>query len=216
MERKRVALAKMLLLLVVLTVVSWLLLQWPSFTSADTELFLYVNSFYEPALANLLYVITFLGSVEMGLIWVALLFIIKRRDLALYVLVALLIEVAYVYTTKELVNRPRPYEALTNIHYVGTEFGKSFPSGHAAGAFMVALVLGTKVKKALIPLLLISVFVSVARVYIGVHYPFDVIGGAIAGAIIGYAVAKLDLSGVQAYFGQLGDRLMNRHGKSSS
>ncbi|HVO77695.1 MAG TPA: phosphatase PAP2 family protein, partial [Methanomassiliicoccales archaeon] len=210
MERKRVALAKMLVLLVVLTVVSWLLLQWPAFTNADTDLLLWVNSFYDVTLANILYILTFLGSVEMGLIWVALLFVIKRRDLALYVLVAILIEIAYVYSTKAIVDRPRPYVALPNIQYVGADFGQSFPSGHAAGAFTVAVVLGMRVKKALIPLLLISIAVAASRVYIGVHYPFDAIAGAIAGIIIGYTVARMDLSPVQAYFAALGDRLKNR------
>ena len=61
MEQKRVVLAKMLVLLVILTVISWLLLQWPAFTNADTDLFLYVNTFYDVTLANALYIVTFLG-----------------------------------------------------------------------------------------------------------------------------------------------------------
>ncbi|MDD1769469.1 MAG: phosphatase PAP2 family protein [Methanomassiliicoccales archaeon] len=216
MERKRGTMAKMLVMLAALGVISWLLLQLPGFVEADSNLFLGINSFYDPTTASILSAITFLGSVPMGLIWVAGLFVFRRRDLALYVLVAVLIEVAYVWITKELVNRPRPYEALPNVNYVAAQFGQSFPSGHAAGAFAVALVLGKRERWTLFPLIFVSVFVALARVYIGVHYPSDVICGAIAGAIIGYSVGKMDLAPVQAYFGQLEHRLLNRISKSAT
>ncbi|HVO77643.1 MAG TPA: phosphatase PAP2 family protein [Methanomassiliicoccales archaeon] len=216
MGRKRVTMAKMLALLAILTLVSWLLLQLPGFVDFDTNLFLYVNSFYNQNLAVLLNAFTFLGSVWMGFIWVATLFFFKRRDLALYVLVAVLMEIAYEYVAKDLVNRPRPYEALANVKYVAAQFGHSFPSGHAAGAFVIAAVVGMKERWTLLPLVFISVLVALSRVYIGVHYPFDIVGGAIAGSIIGFYVAKMDLSPLQAYFGKLGDRLFKTRSKSPS
>ncbi|MGD1060625.1 MAG: phosphatase PAP2 family protein [Methanomassiliicoccales archaeon] len=216
MERKRATMAKMLVMLAVLTGVSWLLLQSPGFVQADSNIFLGVNQFYDPTTASILSAISFLGSAPMGFIWVGALFIFRRRDLALYVLVAILIEIAYVYLTKDLVNRPRPYDALPDVQYVAAQLGQSFPSEHAAGAFAVALVLGRRERWTLFPLIFVSTFVGLSRVYIGVHYPTDVVAGAIAGVVIGYYVGKLDLAPVQAYFGRLEHRLLNRRSKSAS
>lgn len=216
MERKRVTMAKMLVVLAVLSVVSWILLQLHEFVDFDSDLFLLLNSLYNPTLASVLYAFSFLGSVYMGLIWIAALFVFKRRDLAFYVLVAFTIEVAYTYITKQLVDRPRPYEAIANVNYIAAQFSQSFPSGHAIGAFTVAAVLGIRVRWTLVPLMLVAVLVAFARVYVGVHYPFDVVAAALAGIVIGYYVSKMDLAPLQTYFGQLEHRLFNRDRQSET
>ena len=71
--------------------------------------------------------------------------------------------------------------------------GYSFPSTHAANHFALALFLITifyKKWKAILPLgLLWAASISFAQVYVGVHYPLDVTGGAIIGSILGYLTA---------------------------
>jgi undecaprenyl-diphosphatase len=70
--------------------------------------------------------------------------------------------------------------------------GKSFPSAHATNHFALSLSLITmmwaKYKKAIIPLFLWAAVVSYAQVYVGVHYPVDVLVGGAIGSVIGLGV----------------------------
>ncbi|MRI62743.1 phosphatase PAP2 family protein [Ornithobacterium rhinotracheale] len=98
--------------------------------------------------------------------------------------------------------RLRPcYEPLVT-HYIrhvkpscGGRYG--FFSAHAANTFVVATYLGAifekKFKSLSIFLIIWAVFVSYSRIYIGVHYPLDILVGAFFGGVIGYAVYKVFL-----------------------
>ncbi|MBK8564271.1 MAG: phosphatase PAP2 family protein [Saprospiraceae bacterium] len=73
--------------------------------------------------------------------------------------------------------------------------GYSFPSSHATNHFAIAtyllLLLGKLFKWVKLPLLLWATFIAFAQVYVGVHYPFDVIGGALLGILIGWGMYLL-------------------------
>ena len=77
-------------------------------------------------------------------------------------------------------------EVTLRVHCGG---GKSFPSAHATNHFALSLVLGVmlfkKYKWTLLPLLIWAGLVSYAQVYVGVHYPVDVLVGAAIGTLIG-------------------------------
>jgi undecaprenyl-diphosphatase len=166
----------------------------PALVDADTNLFLFINHIYMPDPAIVFGYITILGSMGVGGVWVIGLFAFGRRDLALHVLIAVVIEVALVAVLKEVVARPRPYETLANVQYYLVQSGFSFPSAHAAGAFAVSIAIGVRERKYLPLLLVIALAVAFSRVYIGVHFPLDAIAGSIIGAIIGLQVGRLDLS----------------------
>ena len=96
---------------------------------------------------------------------------------------------------KELVERPRPCNADLPIHVdelIGCGSGFSFTSSHAANHFSLASVLSLLFGgrfKWLAPVLYIWAFlISYAQVYVGVHYPLDIIAGAVLGIIIGKVV----------------------------
>jgi undecaprenyl-diphosphatase len=91
-----------------------------------------------------------------------------------------------------IVNRPRPYSLATHV-LIGRTVDSSFPSDHATLAFAVALLLWYYHKKLSLSLLALALMLSFARVYVGVHYPTDVLGGAILGSGVGLVVGKLSL-----------------------
>lgn len=84
---------------------------------------------------------------------------------------------------KALVNRERPEGT------VPSRWNSSFPSGHAAGAFSLATVLSSKYPRLRIPLYIFATTIGISRVYLGSHYPSDVL----VGAFIGYICSKIVL-----------------------
>jgi undecaprenyl-diphosphatase len=83
---------------------------------------------------------------------------------------------------KYLLERPRPCHALQNVHLlVSCGSGFSFPSSHAVNNFAAALILAFFFPRAKWWFFGFAATVAFSRVYVGVHYPSDVIGGAVIG-----------------------------------
>jgi undecaprenyl-diphosphatase len=68
--------------------------------------------------------------------------------------------------------------------------GSSFPSGHATGSFAIASVVGARHSSLRIPIYLLASTIAVSRVYLGRHYPSDVLAGAAIGLCSGWLVIK--------------------------
>ncbi len=67
----------------------------------------------------------------------------------------------------------------------------SFPSGHATVSFACAAVLAHAVPRLAWPLFVLAALISFSRIYVGVHYPFDVLAGAVLGLAIATALRML-------------------------
>jgi undecaprenyl-diphosphatase len=80
---------------------------------------------------------------------------------------------------------PRP-KALVPVPHDG-----SFPSGHAATSFAAATMLSFAFPRLSPALLLLAAAVAFSRVYVGVHYPLDVAGGAVLGVVVATALRLL-------------------------
>jgi undecaprenyl-diphosphatase len=104
-------------------------------------------------------------------------------ELFFYLLGSLIIGQMFVHPVKWLVNRPRPCLALSEARVLrALNNNNSFPSGHTCAAISMALVLSQSFPGAALLLFTLAVMVGISRIYLGVHYPTDVI----AGGAIGY------------------------------
>ena len=91
---------------------------------------------------------------------------------------------------KPLGRRRRPDRLIHDVplaRHVGMPSSRSFPSGHFAGAFAFATGVGHTLPRAAVPLRAVAAAVAYSRVHTGVHYPGDVL----AGALMGTALAQL-------------------------
>jgi undecaprenyl-diphosphatase len=88
-----------------------------------------------------------------------------------------------------LVDRPRPFTGHTGIHlFVAHAADPGFPSDHATAAFAIAAMLLLVLGARTLPVLLAAVALAVSRVMVGLHYPADVVAGALIGSIAAVAI----------------------------
>jgi undecaprenyl-diphosphatase len=132
-----------------------------------------------------------------GLVWLALAVAISgfswgRPWLWTRVAVAILLAESISGTLKVWVKRDRPpLSRPVPEPLLESPSTYSFPSGHATVSFACATVLALAVPRLRVPLFVLAALISFSRVYVGVHYPFDVLAGAVLGVAIAIALRML-------------------------
>ena len=150
------------------------------------------NDFLTPVLTFL----THLG--DYGYFWIALtvLFLLlkKTRKVGGLMTCSLLLNtLVNNVLLKNLVARTRPYEIVDGLHrIIEAQSDYSFPSGHTGSAFAVAVVVFLMCPRKIgVPVLVFAFVIAFSRLYVGVHFPTDVLGGALIGAVIAYLVCAV-------------------------
>jgi membrane-associated phospholipid phosphatase len=159
----------------------------------DSVIITYIQGYISAPVTSVMLWITFLGSTKwvaiITLLMVILLFIMRHRLLSIYLALTVAIGAGvFNQVLKYIFKRARP-----DIHRVIQEQGYSFPSGHSMGSmilygslafilFKLYKHLWAKIVGAFLAVLLI-LCVGISRIYLGVHYPSDVVGGYSAGAV---------------------------------
>jgi undecaprenyl-diphosphatase len=171
-------------------------------TPADRQLLAALDAHQSHGLTAFATALTTLGSavvvLPLGLVAIVLLSRLGRLDDAIFIGVAVIGTIALLYLVKDLVDRSRPVIP----HLVGTR-SASFPSAHAGQSVAfygaLALVLGRRRGRRLRILCwslaaLVVLGIGWSRLYLGVHYPSDVLGGyaLAAGWLIAGAVTLRD------------------------
>ena len=154
------------------------------------------ESVRNPILDSSMIFITSLGNG--GMIWIAATIVLlipkKTRKAGIMSAVALLGSLIINNNiVKNIVQRPRPFVTFTDLQIIiptPSEF--SFPSGHTSSSFAAAAVFYRHLPKKLgLPAVILAGLIGFSRLYVGVHYPTDVIAGVLMGILLSYLAEYL-------------------------
>lgn len=166
----------------------------------DIQILKWVNEVFhnQTWLNYIMKYLTYVGEFGAGAIICAIVLLIfnKTRWAGVAVAIALVLDVLIVNVILKLsVNRARPWQTYPDLGFqefhnsigVREPTDSSFPSGHTASLFAaaVALVMFYKVKG--LPALGVAILVGISRIYLCMHFPTDVLGGALIGSVCGVA-----------------------------
>lgn len=154
------------------------------------------------------------GAVSLGWLLVGALFLILAYDLFFYIrsgfaaahkkmlkkdhlmilhaFAAAGVALVLVKLINTLYNRPRPFEVVNNMHQlVFHQGGSAFPSGHASVFFAIAMGVYFYRPKWSVLFFAGAALISISRVIAGVHWPLDVLGGALVGILSAWVLEIL-------------------------
>ena len=143
--------------------------------------------------------ITFLASFLIWLMFGGLLILWLidgkfKKEQVLHALLAVAVAWGVAQVIKAIFPTVRPFElnGLTPLTLLPSSDG-AFPSGHTAAAFALATTIWLHDKKVGSAFVVAAIVVGVARVWGNVHYPIDIVGGAVLGAITAFVIEKVHL-----------------------
>lgn len=178
------------------------------FKTIDHNLFIFLNTFCSNILFDYFFkFITETHNLYFMMLFVGILFLIKSKGQALKIIAVVIIAMGVSdliggQILKPFFGRLRPshpsyfFEGkhlfLEGANFLlGMKRGGSFPSNHAMNAFTFATVLTLYFPRNFLYFYIFSMLVAYSRIYVGVHYPSDIIGGGLLGILIGMFVYYL-------------------------
>lgn len=154
--------------------------------NADKISYLWCNRFQKhPGVINFFRLVSKTGDGYLYVIFgIMAIFLDAENGLNFFFVGALAyaLEVPSFIILKHLFKRHRPFEVMTNAHYSLTPSDKfSLPSGHSAAAFLMATLIAVFYPMFIDIVFVWAILVGISRVMLGVHYPTDIVAGALLG-----------------------------------
>lgn len=133
-------------------------------------------------------IMIFLSSAGDHILWLAIfvaLYLWKGKSVAISYGFVIFIAIILTFILKLFFEIPRPED----VRFVMEAHGYSMPSGHTSRSFASAVFLHPLVSNNKFRLLIwiLAALIGLSRIFVGVHYPSDILAGALVGCIIGYA-----------------------------
>lgn len=163
----------------------------------EKQIFLSIHDFRHPILDILSIIIS--DVTEYAILWILIavvLITLKKQHgwlVAKAMGLALIIQLFIVNVAfKILIDRPRPYIIFPQIEILGkTWVNNSFPSGHVASTVAMLWVLTSFFPKIKLWAIIFTLLMMWSRIYNGMHWPSDVVGGALVGLVAGWLAIKI-------------------------
>lgn len=161
----------------------------------DEQLFRALNQAGQNLGLDLLMVaFTFIGMSYILVMVAPALWWSKRREAAFDIVILVIVSDILSEVLKVAFDRPRPFETLADVRmldwgWLTSASSPSFPSGHALRAFAVGVYLLYSTHwKYRVPALAVPAFIGISRIYLGLHWPSDIVGGAVVGAALAVTI----------------------------
>lgn len=185
--------------------------------SLDEDLFRALNGAGNPFLDPVMVALGVAGLLMLALLWAFPLWLAGRRREAVDLPILLAIDGVLTLVLKAALAVPRPPGGLATVLPVPLDDVSdfSFPSGHTTRAFAAAVLLTVRTRdwRWGVPLFAYAIAMGLSRIYVGVHWPSDVLGGALLG--IAWAAAFLWLADRDVY-SKWRDRIVARLSRDAS
>jgi undecaprenyl-diphosphatase len=184
---------------------------------ADSLSFLDINNSHSKVLNQLMILLTSYGREVFWPVAVILLFVLggwTGKKTAVVIAISMIVLLPIGVIAKEAVARPRPVIPKSD-YLIGADSEFAFPSGHAlivsAGAAVSLLLFNNTPKRLVVSLALAieAALVCISRVYVGGHYPLDVIGGILLGVGVSLIFVGIDKS-IEALLLPLRKKILKR------
>ncbi len=168
----------------------------------DSISFLQINNSHSKVLNQLMILLTSYGREVFWPVAIILLFALSGwtgKKTAIVIAISMIILIPIGVIAKDAVARPRPIIPKSD-YLIAADSEFSFPSGHAlivsAGATVALLLFNNTSRKLVVSLALTleAALVCISRVYVGGHYPLDVVGGILLGAGVSLIFVGVDKS----------------------
>jgi len=173
-------------------------LVWSVGQRFDARIFIFLNlhGYRSDWLDQVVSQVTQLGSIVAVFAMAGLLYLLQYHRVAVEVILGATTVGLVVEAVKLLTRRNRPYISLEGARLVGwRERGGSFPSGHTTETFFLVTLLAHRFQQDIagtIALYVYATIIGLTRIYVGVHYPRDVIAGALLGTAWGVLALLVD------------------------
>lgn len=159
-----------------------------SLEKMDLNILKYINDhLHNVVLDKVMPMITYLGNV--GLIWIIISLILiiskKYRKVGILTLCSMVLgTILGEVILKQIFQRSRPFIELSELKLlIKRPSTYSFPSGHTLSAFAAAGIIGGMIRRFKVLVMILATLIAFSRLYLSVHYPSDVLVGAVLGLL---------------------------------